>query len=75
VGVLAADYVTVPVDSQKREPSESRKRVAGVLGFASAFVTLLVLQKAFHLTGDSFVGWIVPCIAVGGLVAFYVLNV
>lgn len=31
---------------------------------------LLVLQKAYHLTGDSFIGWFIPC----GFVGFLTYN-
>jgi hypothetical protein len=44
---------------------ESKKSVAAVLAVVAGFATLLVLQKAFKLTGSSFIGWAIPCIFVG----------
>jgi hypothetical protein len=56
------------VVTSEPEPSQTRITVATILGIGSGVATLLVLQKAFHLSGGSFVGWIIPAVIVGALV-------
>jgi len=42
------------------EADRKRRAVAGVAAGAAALISLLVLQKAYHLTGGSAVLWIIP---------------
>lgn len=39
-----------------------------VAGFAGGFALLLVLQKAFKLTGGNSILWAIPCVFAGFLV-------
>lgn len=65
----------IPSTVERKEPTEARKRVAGTLAFVGAVVTLLVLQKAYHLNGGSFVAWAIPSAVVAVLIYSFVVRV
>lgn len=64
----------MPPPTERNEPTEARKRVAGTLAFVAAVVTLLVLQKAYHLNGGSFAAWAIPSAVVAVLVYSFVVR-